>query len=102
MANRRAAQELGLPLLPPSKAHNASFHRGANFAITGATSLDTPFFVARGLGKTVWNSGSLHTQIKWFQDMKPSICNSTQGTVLIACFQSSSFVVAIARQSCTA
>ncbi|KAF8714303.1 hypothetical protein HU200_027763 [Digitaria exilis] len=38
------AQELGLPLLPPSKAKNATFHRGANFAITGATSLDTPFF----------------------------------------------------------
>ncbi|KAK3163314.1 hypothetical protein QOZ80_1AG0002010 [Eleusine coracana subsp. coracana] len=54
------AQELGLPLL------------------TGATSLDTPFFQERGLGQTVWNSGSLHTQIKWFQDMKPSICNSTQ------------------------
>ncbi|OEL14592.1 GDSL esterase/lipase [Dichanthelium oligosanthes] len=74
-----AAQELGLPLLPPSKAKNATFHRGANFAITGATSLDTPFFVARGLGKTVWNSGSLHTQIKWFQDMKPKICSSPQG-----------------------
>nr|CAB3471755.1 unnamed protein product [Digitaria exilis] len=72
------AQELGLPLLPPSKAKNATFHRGANFAITGATSLDTPFFVARGLGKTVWNSGSLHTQIKWFQDMKPKLCSSPQ------------------------
>ncbi|RLM91473.1 GDSL esterase/lipase [Panicum miliaceum] len=72
------AQELGLPLLPPSKAKNATFHRGANFAITGATSLDTPFFVARGLGKTVWNSGSLHTQIKWFQDMKPKICSSPE------------------------
>ena len=65
-----------MPLLPPSKAKNATFHRGANFAITGATSLDTPFFVERGLGKTVWNSGSLHTQIQWFQDMKPKLCSS--------------------------
>ncbi|VAH74520.1 unnamed protein product [Triticum turgidum subsp. durum] len=72
------AQELGLPLLPPSKAHNASFHRGANFAITGGTSLDTSFFEARGMRHTVWNSGSLHTQLKWFQDMKPSICNSPE------------------------
>ncbi|WVZ72782.1 hypothetical protein U9M48_021189 [Paspalum notatum var. saurae] len=72
------AQELGLPLLPPSKAKNATFHRGANFAITGATSLDTPFFVERGLGHTVWNSGSLHTQIKWFQEMKPKLCSSPQ------------------------
>jgi hypothetical protein len=74
----RAAQELGVPLLPPSKAKNATFHRGANFAITGATSLDTPFFVERGLGKTVWNSGSLHTQIQWFQDMKPKLCGQEQ------------------------
>uniref|UniRef100_A0A0D9Y554 Esterase n=1 Tax=Oryza glumipatula TaxID=40148 RepID=A0A0D9Y554_9ORYZ len=72
------AQEVGLPLLPPSKAKNATFHRGANFAITGATSLDTPYFQGRGLGHTVWNSGSLHTQIKWFQDMKASICKSPQ------------------------
>ncbi|CAO2038124.1 unnamed protein product [Urochloa humidicola] len=72
------AQELGLPLLPPSKAKNATFHRGANFTITGATSLDTPFFQSRGLGQTVWNSGSLHTQIKWFQDMKPKICSSPE------------------------
>lgn len=70
------AQELGLPLLPPSKAHNASFHRGANFAITGGTSLDTSFFEARGLGRQVWSSGSLHTQLRWFDDMKPAICNS--------------------------
>jgi hypothetical protein len=77
-AGDRAAQELGVPLLPPSKAKNATFHRGANFGITGATSLDTPFFVERGLGQTVWNSGSLHTQIQWFQDMKPKLCTSPE------------------------
>jgi hypothetical protein len=73
---------LGLPLLPPSKAKNATFHRGANFAITGATSLDMPFFEARGLEHAVWSSGSLHTQIKWFQDLKPKICSSPQGPYL--------------------
>ncbi|BAF19699.1 GDSL esterase/lipase At5g45910 [Oryza sativa Japonica Group] len=72
------AQEFGLPLLPPSKAKNASFARGANFAITGATALDTDFFERRGLGKTVWNSGSLFTQIQWLRDIKPSFCSSTQ------------------------
>ncbi|KAJ3694232.1 hypothetical protein LUZ60_009712 [Juncus effusus] len=72
------AQELGIPLLPPSKAHNATFHRGANFAITGATALDISFFEARGLAENIWVSGSLHTQLKWFEDMKPSICHSTQ------------------------
>ncbi|WVZ86529.1 LOW QUALITY PROTEIN: hypothetical protein U9M48_033291 [Paspalum notatum var. saurae] len=41
-------RELGLPLLPPSKAKNATFHRGANFAITGATALDLSFLKERG------------------------------------------------------
>ncbi|KAL6603972.1 hypothetical protein ACP70R_044333 [Stipagrostis hirtigluma subsp. patula] len=72
------AQELGLPLLPPSKAKNASFAQGANFAITGATALDTEFFQKRGLGKTVWNSGSLFTQVQWLRDLKPSFCRSAQ------------------------
>ncbi|GJM98278.1 hypothetical protein PR202_ga15268 [Eleusine coracana subsp. coracana] len=72
------AQEFGLPLLPPSKAKNATFAQGANFAITGATALDTEFFQKRGLGKTVWNSGSLFTQIQWLRDLKPSLCNSAQ------------------------
>ena len=73
---------MGLPLPPPSKAHNVSFHRGANFAITGGTSLNTSFFEARGLGRTVWSSGSLHTQLGWFDDMKPAICNSPKGSVM--------------------
>ncbi|CAO2039056.1 unnamed protein product, partial [Urochloa humidicola] len=63
------AQEFGLPLLPPSKAKNASFAHGANFAITGATALDTPYFVAKGLGDVIWNSGALMTQIEWFRDL---------------------------------
>jgi hypothetical protein len=74
-----AAQEFGLPLLPPSKAENASFAHGANFAITGATALDTPYFEAKGLGAVIWNSGALMTQIQWFRDLKPFLCNSTKG-----------------------
>ncbi|WVZ72820.1 hypothetical protein U9M48_021222 [Paspalum notatum var. saurae] len=72
------AQELGVPLLPPSRARNASFHRGANFAITGATALDAAFFQERGLGQGVWSSGSLHAQIKWFLEMKPAICGAPE------------------------
>ncbi|KAJ4770084.1 GDSL esterase/lipase [Rhynchospora pubera] len=71
-------QEFGIPLLPPSKAHNADFKQGANFAITGATALETEFFEKLGLGQVVWNSGALHTQIKWFQDMKPQICGTPE------------------------
>ncbi|XP_040376517.1 GDSL esterase/lipase At5g45910-like [Oryza brachyantha] len=72
------AEEFGLPLLPPSKLKNSSFAHGANFAITGATALDTPYFEAKGLGAVVWNSGALLTQIQWFRDLKPFFCNSTK------------------------
>ena len=72
------AQEFGLPLLPPSKVNHSDFKYGANFAITGATALDTPYFEARGLGAVVWNSGALLTQIQWFRDLKPFFCNSTK------------------------
>ncbi|RLM92440.1 GDSL esterase/lipase [Panicum miliaceum] len=77
-ASSSTSSELGLQLLPPSKAKNATFHHGANFSITGATLLDMPFFEARGLEHAVWSSGTLHTQIKWFQDLKPKICSSPQ------------------------
>ncbi|AQK82678.1 GDSL esterase/lipase [Zea mays] len=87
------AQELGLPLPPPSKAKNASFAQGANFAITGATALDTDFFRKRGLGSTVWNSGSLRTQIQWLRDLKPSLCSSAQGTRCKEFFAECLFVV---------
>ncbi|XBI65179.1 hypothetical protein VPH35_045096 [Triticum aestivum] len=72
------AQEFGLPLLPPSKANRSDLSHGANFAITGATALDTPYFEARGLGAVVWNSGALMTQIQWFRDLKPFFCNGTK------------------------
>lgn len=65
-----------MSLLPPSKANHSDFKHGANFAITGATALDTPYFEARGLGAVVWNSGALMTQIQWFRDLKPFFCNS--------------------------
>jgi len=49
--------------------------------------------VARGLGKTVWNSGSLHTQIKWFQDLKPKICGSSSPEECRSLFRRSLFIV---------
>jgi hypothetical protein len=40
--------------------------------------LDRDYFVAKGLGKTIWSSGSLHTQIEWLQEMKPKICKTPE------------------------
>jgi len=69
-----AAQELGLPLLPPSKQDGADFRRGASMAIVGATALDFEFLKSIGLGYPVWNNGAMNVQIQWFRDLLPSIC----------------------------
>ncbi|XP_010915607.3 GDSL esterase/lipase At5g45910 [Elaeis guineensis] len=71
-------EAFGLPLLPPSKAHNTDFHQGANFGITGGTAMSFGYFHERGLDSTVWVNGSLGDQVDWFEDMKPSLCSSPE------------------------
>ncbi|RCV20584.1 hypothetical protein SEVIR_4G066400v4 [Setaria viridis] len=68
------AQELGLPLLPPSKLRGADFRRGANMAIVGGTALDFAFLESIGLGYPVWNNGAMNVQIQWLRDILPSVC----------------------------
>lgn len=75
----RAAQELGLPLLPPSKQAGADFRRGASMAIVGATALDFGFLKSIGLGYPIWNNGAMSVQIQWFRDLLPSICGVPGG-----------------------
>jgi hypothetical protein len=69
-----AAQELGLPLLPPSKLRGADFRRGANMAIVGGTALDFAFLKSIGLGYPIWNNGAMNVQIQWLRDILPSVC----------------------------
>nr|BAX24970.1 putative esterase [Oryza minuta] len=68
------AQELGLPLLPPSKRSGGDFRRGANMAIVGATALDFDFLKSIGLGYPIWNNGAMNVQLQWFHHLLPSIC----------------------------
>lgn len=77
-----AAEAFGLPLLPPSLARDQSFHQGANFAVGGATALDIEFFEQRGLADFVGNNNSLSVQIRWFEELKPYLCNTTKGFLL--------------------
>jgi hypothetical protein len=72
---RAHSRALRLALLPPSKASGGDFKKGANMAIVGATAMDYDFFKSRGLGGRVWYV-SLGTQIRWFQQLMPSICGS--------------------------
>ncbi|RCV25234.1 hypothetical protein SEVIR_5G148500v4 [Setaria viridis] len=85
------AERFGLPLLPPSKASGGDFKKGANMAIIGATAMDFDFFKSRGLGASVWNDGSLGTQIQWFQQLMPSICGTDAGCK--SYFSNSLFIV---------
>ncbi|XP_072965376.1 GDSL esterase/lipase At5g45910-like [Typha angustifolia] len=72
------AEAFGLPMLPPYLAHGESFRQGANFAVAGATALDSDFFQEIGVARFLWSNLSLSTQLGWFEELKPSLCNSTQ------------------------
>ncbi|XP_078175142.1 GDSL esterase/lipase At5g45910-like [Carex rostrata] len=71
------AQALGLPLLPPSLLEGQDFSKGANFAVSGATALSLSFYMQNAIIVAPLNI-SLNVQIGWFQDLKPSLCNTTE------------------------
>ncbi|KAL0925157.1 hypothetical protein M5K25_003468 [Dendrobium thyrsiflorum] len=72
------AESQDLPLLPPYLASNKNFRQGANFAVAGATALDPAFFQEIGIGGTLWTNYSLSTQLRWFDELKPSLCKTPQ------------------------
>ncbi|XP_072998412.1 GDSL esterase/lipase At5g45910-like isoform X1 [Typha latifolia] len=73
------AEAFGVPLLPPFFSTTKSFRRGANFAVAGATTLDIPFFQRRGLLlNTSTLNISLSYQLRWFEELKPSLCKTIQ------------------------
>ncbi|KAJ3686286.1 hypothetical protein LUZ61_015450 [Rhynchospora tenuis] len=72
------AEKFGLPMPPPSKSTDADFKHGANFAITGATAMESSFFKQIGVDGRIWNTGSIQTQIQWFEDLKSSLCSTEE------------------------
>ncbi|PIA27316.1 hypothetical protein AQUCO_08100040v1 [Aquilegia coerulea] len=69
------AQALGLSLMPPYLGHsNKDFGQGVNFAVVGATALDSAFFEERGV--QVMTNYSLGVQLEWFKQLLPSLCVS--------------------------
>ncbi|RCV23566.1 hypothetical protein SETIT_5G016700v2 [Setaria italica] len=77
------AESLGLPLVPPFLARNGSFRAGANFAVAGATALDSSFFRdgelhASGTAAHSAFNTSLNVQLQWFESLKPSLCATGQ------------------------
>uniref|UniRef100_A0ACD6ADU1 Uncharacterized protein n=1 Tax=Avena sativa TaxID=4498 RepID=A0ACD6ADU1_AVESA len=71
------AQQLGLPFLPPSLSHNASFSQGANFAVMGSTALHVGFFRDIPAAHPILNTSS-SVQLQWFESLKPSLCSPAQ------------------------
>nr|GMD11531.1 GDSL esterase/lipase At1g28590-like [Ipomoea batatas]GME21529.1 GDSL esterase/lipase At1g28590-like [Ipomoea batatas] len=76
------AQSMGFPLLPPSAARRSAnanaagdFTKGVNFAVAGATAVDISYLEARGVSNPSTNV-SLGTQLEWFKQMLPSVCNT--------------------------
>jgi hypothetical protein len=77
------AEEVGLPLLPPYQAHNGSFVQGTNFAVAGATTINVEFFEKNNFVTFPLLRNSLDYQLAWFEVVKTSLCNSTQGISLL-------------------
>ncbi|XP_058100728.1 GDSL esterase/lipase At5g45910-like [Magnolia sinica] len=72
------AESYGLPKLPPylGHSHGQDPRQGVNFAVAGATALDFTFFQERNLARTMWTNSSLNQQLRWFEELKPSLCNT--------------------------
>ncbi|KAJ4794636.1 GDSL esterase/lipase [Rhynchospora pubera] len=72
------AQALGLPLIPPYFSHGQNFSRGANFAVIGATALSLDYLKQRGIPTLLPVDTSINTQLGWFDQLKPLLCDTTE------------------------
>ncbi|PWA51590.1 SGNH hydrolase-type esterase domain-containing protein [Artemisia annua] len=77
------AESLGLPMIQPF-LHNkktiddraVTFRQGVNYAVAGATALNSSFIEAEWPERSVINA-SLEVQLTWFKESLPSICGNT-------------------------
>ncbi|KAM0880102.1 hypothetical protein ACQ4PT_033803 [Festuca glaucescens] len=70
------AKDLGLPLLSPYLDKGADFTHGVNFAVTGATALDTATLAKMGVNMAHTNS-SLGVQLQRFKDFMANTTKSS-------------------------
>jgi hypothetical protein len=63
-----------LPFIPPylSGKGTEDFPYGVNFAVGGATALNSSYFESKGI-EAFWAGNSLGTQLQWFKELVPSI-----------------------------
>ncbi|GJX90742.1 ALP1-like protein [Tanacetum coccineum] len=75
------AESLGLPFIPPFINHKGSdsmiaLRQGVNYAVAGATALDSSYLKAKGIQNPVTNA-SLSIELGWFKQSLPSLCKNT-------------------------
>ncbi|KVH89492.1 Lipase, GDSL [Cynara cardunculus var. scolymus] len=74
------AENLGMSLIPPYESVKSSMEviekgQGVNFAVAGATALDSAFHEAQGVYNAYTNA-SLNVQLGWFKRSLPAICGN--------------------------
>ncbi|CAM0951533.1 unnamed protein product [Alopecurus aequalis] len=72
------AEQFGLPLLGASLLNNSDVSNGVNFAVGGATAIDVDYYERNKLVQFKLLNNSLNVQIGWFEELKPTICNTTK------------------------
>ncbi|XAR59232.1 Sinapine esterase [Bertholletia excelsa] len=74
------AEACGLPYVQPylSLRQGQAPKQGVNFAVAGATALDSELFYEKGIGQILWTNMSLSVQLGWFKKLKSSLCNTKQ------------------------
>ncbi|KAK8515137.1 hypothetical protein V6N13_122129 [Hibiscus sabdariffa] len=74
------AEALGFPFLPPyfgsKNGRSEQFRKGVNFAVGGATALNSSFLAKKGIPNHSTNI-SLEVQVNSFKDLLPSLCSSS-------------------------
>ncbi|KAI6703646.1 hypothetical protein NL676_012782 [Syzygium grande] len=79
-----AAEAFGLPYLPPylavAKGPPVRIRKGVNFAVAGATAINSSFFSAQNI--VLWTNDSLNVQLGRFKNLKSSLCTTKRGKSL--------------------
>ncbi|GKA70644.1 SGNH hydrolase-type esterase domain-containing protein [Tanacetum coccineum] len=80
------AESLGFPFIPPYlhdiETDNAVvFRQGVNYAVAGATALNSSVLAARGILNPLTHA-SLEVQLEWLKQSLPSICGNVAESLL--------------------